>query len=77
VKRKRLDRDGWWTFNNIKFPRYYQMHVDIENFHGLACLIQLYDVSYDQYQYWDLPKAGKTAIIGKGYALIFQKQTVN
>jgi len=64
MKRKRLDRDIWWEFNNIKYPRYYQMRVDVEGFHGLVCLIQLYDVFDWQYQYWDLPKSGKTAIIG-------------
>jgi predicted RNA-binding protein associated with RNAse of E/G family len=63
MKRKRLDRDVWWEFNKYKFPRYYQMRVDIEEFHGLVCLIQLID---GQYHYWDMPIAGKTAVIGKG-----------
>lgn len=63
MKRKRLDRDIWWKFNKYTFPPYYQMRVDTGEFHGLVCLIQLVD---GQYHYWDLPIAGKTAIIGKG-----------
>lgn len=77
MKYKRLDRDKW---NFDKFP-YYQMHVDIDEFHGLVCLIQLmgtgwYDIenlkymrideSDTEYQYWNFPKAGKSAICGKG-----------
>ena len=77
MKYKRLDRDGW-KFD--KYP-YYQMRVDIEEFHGLVCLIQLMGTGwYDtkkfgymtlgkcdtQYQYWEFPKAGKSAINGKG-----------
>jgi len=57
MKRKRLDRDVWWEFNKFKTPRYYQMRVDIEEFHGLVCYIQLID---GKYQYWDMPIAGKT-----------------
>lgn len=63
MKRKRLDRDAWWEFNKYTFPSYYQIRVDIEEFHGLVCFIQLID---GQTQYWDLPIAGKTAIIGEG-----------
>jgi predicted RNA-binding protein associated with RNAse of E/G family len=59
VKRKRLDRDKW-GFD--RFP-YYQMRVDTEGFHGLACLIHLTD---GQYQYWDMPFAGKIPVCGKG-----------
>lgn len=66
LKRKRLDRD-LWTFD--KYP-YYQLRVDMEDFHGLICLIQLMGgvahVNEGQYQYWDRPKAGKVAICGKG-----------
>jgi predicted RNA-binding protein associated with RNAse of E/G family len=60
MKRKYLDRDLKWGFD--KFP-YYQMRVDTEEFHGLVCLIQLID---GQYFYWDLPKAGKVPVCGKG-----------
>lgn len=63
MKRKRLDRDLWWEYNKYKSPHYYQMRVDIEQFHGLVCLIQLID---GEYHYWDMPIAGKTAVIGKG-----------
>ena len=60
MKRKRLDRDKWGFAG---FP-YYQMRVDMEGFHGLACLIQLAD---GQYCYWDfLPLAGKIPVCGKG-----------
>jgi len=66
MKRKRLDRDIW-TFD--KYP-YYQLHIDVEDFHGLVCLIKLLSgvahVDDGQYQYWERPKAGKVAICGKG-----------
>ena len=49
MKRKRLDRDVWWEFNKYKpFPTYYQMRVDIDEFHGLVCLIHM---PYGQYHY--------------------------
>lgn len=60
MKKKRLDRDLKWGFQY--FP-YYQMRVDIEEFHGLVCLIQLMD---GETLYWNLPKAGKAAVAGKG-----------
>ena len=77
LKYKRLDRDKW---NFGTYP-YYQMRVDIDEFHGLVCLIQLmgsgwYDTKNlkymtlgnygTNYQYWEFPKAGKSAISGKG-----------
>lgn len=66
MKRKRLDRDIW-TFD--RYP-YYQMRVDMEDFHGLVGLIQLMGgvahIDNGEYQYWDRPKAGKVAICGKG-----------
>ena len=69
MKRKRLDRDGWREHNKLKFPRYYQLRVDMEEFQGLVCLIQWIDGSI---HYWDntheiFPKAGgKIAVIGEG-----------
>lgn len=63
MKRKRLDRDIWWQHNKVKLPRYYQIRVDIDEFHGLACLLELIDGEPD---YWDLPIAGKVAVLGKG-----------
>ena len=64
MKRKRLDRDTWWEHNKVKFPRYYQVRVDSDEFHGLVCLLQLID---GKPHYWDgWPKAGKVAVIGKG-----------
>jgi len=63
MKRKRLDRDLWWKFNKVKFPLYYQMRIDIDEFHGLVCLLQLID---GEPFYWDLPIAGKIPVIGKG-----------
>jgi len=63
VKRKRLDRDAWWIHNKMKFPRYYQLRVDIEGFNGLACFLQSID---GPTHYWNLPIAGKVAIIGEG-----------
>lgn len=60
MKRKRLDRDLKWGFQY--FP-YYQMHLDCEIYHGLVSLITLTD---GEYCYWNFPKAGKTAVCGKG-----------
>jgi len=49
-----------WMFE--RYP-YYQMRVDMDDFHGMACLIQLQDgaahVNNGQYQYWEMPKAEK------------------
>jgi predicted RNA-binding protein associated with RNAse of E/G family len=59
MKKKRLDRDKWGF---EKFP-YYQMRVDIEEFHGLVCLVQLIA---GEYYYWDLPIAGKVPVCGGG-----------
>ena len=61
MKRKRLDRDKW-GFEH--FP-YYQMRVDMEAFHGLACLLQLIDGAY---QYWPFERAGQAPVCGKGMA---------
>lgn len=58
MKRKRFDRDKWGF---ERFP-YYQMRVDIDEFHGIVCLIQLIE---GEYYYWELPKAGKVAVCGK------------
>jgi predicted RNA-binding protein associated with RNAse of E/G family len=63
MKRKCLDRDVWWKYNKFEDVQYYQIRVDMEDFHGWVGLIQLNDGTY---HYWDFPKAGKTAVIGKG-----------
>ena len=60
MKKKRLDRDLKWGF---QFFPYFQMRGDLECFHGLVCLIQLTD---GELIYWNLPKAGKVAVAGKG-----------
>lgn len=60
MKRKRFDRDLKWGFQH--FP-YYQMRVDTEDFHGLACVIKLTD---GEYCYWNLPAAGQVPVCGKG-----------
>ena len=59
MKHKRLNRDGW-GFQH--FP-YYQMRIDDEAFHGLACLIRLTGGKAD---YWATPKAGKIQVSGAG-----------
>ena len=62
MKHKRLDRaapQGW----GFEGHPYYQMRVDIEDFNGLVCLIKL---SYGEFCYWDIQKAGKVAVCGKG-----------
>jgi predicted RNA-binding protein associated with RNAse of E/G family len=63
MKRKRLDRDLWWKYNKTEYTKYYQMRVDINEFHGLVCLIRILDGNY---YYWDYPIAGKSAVVGKG-----------
>lgn len=60
MTRKRLDRDKKWFFQG--FP-YYQLRMENELFTGLVSLIQLVD---GEYFYWELPKAGKVAVAGKG-----------
>lgn len=60
MTKKRLDRDLKWGFQG--FP-YYQMRIDMEGFHGLVSLIELAD---GDYYYWNLPKAGKVPVCGKG-----------
>lgn len=59
MKHKRLNRDGW-GFQN--YP-YYQMRIDDELFHGLACLIRLTAGKED---YWEMPKAGRIQVSGAG-----------
>lgn len=63
MKRKRLDRGAWWSYNNVRPPIYHQMRIDNDKFHGMVCLLQLID---GEYKYWDFPIAGKAAVIGKG-----------
>lgn len=60
MKRKRLNRDLKWGFQD--FP-YYQMRIESENYQGLVSLIELTD---GESYYWDLPKAGKIPVCGKG-----------
>lgn len=60
MTKKRLDRDKKWFFQN--FP-YYQMRIDFEEFHGLVSVIELKD---GDYFFWEMPKAGKTPVCGKG-----------
>ena len=60
MTKKRLDRDTKWFFQG--FP-YYQMRMDIEDFHGLVSVIELMD---GDHFFWDMPKAGKTPVCGKG-----------
>ena len=63
MKRKRLDRDSWWSFNKVKTPQYQQLRVDTDRFHGLVCLLRLID---GEYEYWEFPIADRVPIIGKG-----------
>lgn len=60
MTKKRLDRDAKWGFQ--RFP-YYQMRVETDFYQGLVSLIDLID---GQYFYWNLPKAGKVPVCGKG-----------
>lgn len=60
MTKKRLDRDAKWGFQG--FP-YYQMRVETDYYQGLVSLI---DLVSGEYYYWDLPKAGKVPVCGKG-----------
>lgn len=59
MKRKRLNRDLW----GFQMYPYYQMRIDCEVFHGIACLIQLED---GEPQYWDNAYAGRLQVAGAG-----------
>ena len=59
MKHKRLNRDSW----GFQYYQYYQMRVDHELFHGLACLIRFTD---GEKNYWQMPRAGKTQVTGSG-----------
>lgn len=59
MNKKRLNRD-LWGFH--VFP-YYQMRIDCDEFHGIACVVNIID---GEFQYWNMPIAGKTAVCGKG-----------
>lgn len=60
MTKKRLDRDSKWFFQ--EFP-YYHMRMDTDDFHGLVSIIELLA---GDYMFWDMPKAGKTPVCGKG-----------
>ena len=57
MKRKRLTREGW-GFQH--FP-YYQMRLDLDDFHGLVGVIRLTD-GHDCF--WHMPRMGKVAVCG-------------
>ncbi len=60
MKRKRLNRDDGWGF---QYYPYYQMRLDLPEFHGLACLIRLTD---GLPSYWETPRAGQVQVTGAG-----------
>lgn len=59
MKHKRLNRDGW----GFTYYPYYQMRIDDEMFHGMACLIKMTD---GEDNYWETPKAGRVQVTGAG-----------
>ena len=59
MKHKRLNRDQW----GFMYYPYYQMRIDHELFHGLACLIRFTD---GEKNYWATPKAGRIQVTGEG-----------
>ena len=59
MKRKRLNRDGW----GFQYYPYYQMRIDHEKFHGLACLIRLTEGEDNR---WEMPGAGGIRVTGGG-----------
>lgn len=60
MTRKRLIRNQKWGFQT--FP-YHQMRMENELFQGLVSVIHLTD---GEYLYWQYPRAGRTAVAGKG-----------
>lgn len=59
MKHKRLNRDGW----GFQYYPYYQMRIDSDIFHGIACVIKLTD---GEENYWATPKAGRIQVTGTG-----------
>ena len=59
MKHKRLNRDAW----GFQYYPYYQMRIDHELFHGLACLVRFTD---GEKNYWQMPAAGKVQVTGGG-----------
>lgn len=59
MKHKRLNRDQW----GFMYYPYYQMRIDHELFHELACLIRFTD---GEKNYWATPKAGRIQVTGEG-----------
>ncbi len=59
MKHKRLNRDAW----GLQYYPYYQMRIDHELFHGLACLIRFTDGEKND---WQMPKAGSVQVTGSG-----------
>ena len=59
MNKKRLNRDKW----GFQYYPYYQMRIDHELFHGLACLIRFTD---GEKNYWETPKAGRIQVTGEG-----------
>lgn len=59
MKHKRLNRDGW----GFQFFPYYQMRIDCDVFHGMACTIKH---EGGEPQYWQTPKAGRIQVTGDG-----------
>ena len=59
MKHKRLNRDQW----GFMYYPYYQMRIDHELFHGLACLIRFTD---GEKNCWATPNAGRIQVTGEG-----------
>lgn len=59
MKKKRLNRDGW----GFHYFPYYQLRIDTEEFHGLACVLKIVE---GDVQRWEMPKSGPIAVCGKG-----------
>lgn len=59
MKRKRLDREGWGLQG---FP-YYQLRVDLPQFHGLAAVLRILS---GEVCCWQMPRAGRVPVCGAG-----------
>ena len=62
MKHKRLNRDQW----GFQYYPYYQMRIDHELFHGLACLIRNTDGEDGERNYWKTPGGERLQVTGGG-----------
>ena len=62
MKHKRLNRDQW----GFQYYPYYQMRIDDNLFHGMACLIRNTDGEDGERNYWETPAGERMQVTGGG-----------